>query len=172
MLPDAPRRRERRAAADEGDGRFTAAPAFVLASLLVLGTAVYTQANLLFWLFGLSVGAALFAAGHGALALRGLSVRRLPPGRCVAGASVSLGYELHNGGRLACLSVRVRELGQAGAWALVGHRARPPSGASRTWRGSCPGCGCRGWGRGRRCGRWRRGSRPRGASTRCSGWRR
>ena len=99
---------------DEGDGRFTAAPAFVLAASLVLGTAVYTQANLLFWLFGLAVGAAVFAAIHGALALRGLTVRRLPPGRCVAGAPVSLGYELHNAGRLACLSLRLRELGPAG----------------------------------------------------------
>ena len=99
------------AAAPRPGPQATAAPAFFAGAILVLATAVYTQANLLFWLFGLGVGGAAFAAVHGALALRGLGVERLPPGRSVAGAPLSLGYELHNAGRFGCYSLRIRELG-------------------------------------------------------------
>ena len=91
--------------------RGTAAPAFFAAALGVLGTAVYTQANLLFWLFGLAVGAAVFALAHGSLALRGLGVTRLPAGRAAAGEPLSLGYELRNAGPLAAYGLRVREVG-------------------------------------------------------------
>ena len=91
--------------------RGAAAPGFAGATLGVLATAVYTQANLLFWLFGLAVGAAVFALLHGSLALRGLAVTRLPAGRAAAGGPLSLGYELRNAGPLAAYGLRLREVG-------------------------------------------------------------
>ena len=121
-------------AARPGGGGGTAAPAFFAAAVLVLATAIYTQANLLFWLFGLAVGAAVFAAGHGSLALRGVSVTRLPPARCEAGGPLSIGYEVSNAGPLACFSLRIRELGPGGAadrlpWAWAAHA--PAGGTAR-----------------------------------------
>ena len=106
---------------------------FLLATLLVLGTAIYTQANLLFWLFGLAVGAAVFALAHGWLAMRGLEADRDPPGRCAAGETLSLTYRLRNRGWLTGYSLRIRELGPpAGAGRTETRRSRP-----RT----CPGRG-------------------------------
>lgn len=83
---------------------------FLLGLGLVVGMAVYTQANLLFWLFGLGVGGALFAWVHGRLASRGLHVERLPLSRAIAGDPLTLSYRLSNRGRFACVSLRVREL--------------------------------------------------------------
>ncbi|BAM05264.1 DUF58 domain-containing protein [Phycisphaera mikurensis] len=121
------------------------APGFFGAAVLVLATALYTQANLLFWLFGLGAGAAAFALLHGSLVLRRLEATRVRPGRCVAGAPLSLGYTLRNRGRLACLSLRVRELGDAAEvdalpWAWV-PQVRPGAAVLAEATGPAPGRG-------------------------------
>ncbi|MFW6060730.1 MAG: DUF58 domain-containing protein, partial [Phycisphaeraceae bacterium] len=69
---------------------------FVLVMLLVGGTAVHTQANLLFWLLGLMAGALVVSVVLALLSLRHVEARRLAPGHAVAGDAGVLRYHITN----------------------------------------------------------------------------
>ncbi len=69
---------------------------YVVVASLVLGAAMYTQTNLLFWSFGLMVGGFLSSIVLPWLMLRGVTVERLSPGYGVAGQRMVLRYHLVN----------------------------------------------------------------------------
>lgn len=83
---------------------------FVMSTGLIYAAALYTQANLLFWGFGLMIGAALTSMLHAVIALRGLEVQRLPPNHAIADEPVMIRYRLHNRSRLPMFSVMITEL--------------------------------------------------------------
>lgn len=88
--------------------------AFGVVLVLTLAAAVGTQANLLFWIGGLLVAAALLSLMVSLLALRGLEVRRLPPAHAVAGQAVTIHYRLSRPGRRWPLfNAVIRETGPA-----------------------------------------------------------
>lgn len=82
---------------------------YLLVSALILVSAVYTQANLLFWGFGLMVGGLVMAVGVAAVALRGLEVTRSVPTHCAAGEPLPLSYEVRNRGWLPAFAVVLHE---------------------------------------------------------------
>lgn len=82
---------------------------YLLVSGLILASAIYTQANLLFWGFGLMIGGLVVSAGAAAVALRGLEVSRIVPTHSAAGEALPLRYELHNRSWLPAFAVVLRE---------------------------------------------------------------
>lgn len=101
---------------------------YLLVSGLILASAIYTQANLLFWGFGLMVGGLILSVGAAAVALRGLEVTRVVPTHSAAGEALPLRYEVHNRSWLPAFAVVVREGWGRGTrgWRKVG----PAAGAS------------------------------------------
>ena len=73
---------------------------FVIISLLIGAAAVQSQANLLFLLFGLTVGSLVVAYLLGWIVLRGVWVQRILPGGVNVGHPVEILYRLHNRKRL------------------------------------------------------------------------
>lgn len=82
---------------------------YVLVSGVILASAIYTQANLLFWGFGLMVGGLILSIGVAAIALRGLEVTRTVPTHCAAGEPLPLRYEIHNRSWVPAFAVVLRE---------------------------------------------------------------
>ena len=76
---------------------------------MILASAFYTQANLLFWGFGLTVGGLVVSFGAAAVALRGLEVERVVPEHGAAGEALALRYRLHNRGWLPAFGIILRE---------------------------------------------------------------
>ncbi len=99
---------------------------YLVVSVVIVGAAIYTQANLLFWGFGLMVGGLVFTVGMAAVALRGLEVTRLVPTHGAAGEALALRYRVHNRGMLPAFGLVIRE-----GW---GPR-------SRSWKKAGPACG-------------------------------
>lgn len=73
--------------------------AYGVVALLTLLGAVNTQANLIFWFFGLQVGALVISAAWAWSGLRKLEVERVSPPRAVCGRSMLLRYRVRNRGR-------------------------------------------------------------------------
>lgn len=98
---------------------------YLLVSGLILASAIYTQANLLFWGFGLMVGGLILSIGAAAVALRGLEVTRIVPTHCAAGEALPLRYEIHNRSWLPAFAVVLRENWGKGSrgWRKVGPAA-------------------------------------------------
>lgn len=69
---------------------------FFGAAILTLMAAIYTQANLLFWSFGLLLGALLTSVVMSWAVLRGVSVKRFLPPNAVAGESTAIRYQVTN----------------------------------------------------------------------------
>lgn len=98
-----------------------------MVSGVILASAIYTQANLLFWGFGLMVGGMIISISIAAITLRGLVVTRVVPAHCAAGEALPLGYEVHNRSWLPMFAVVLQESwGRgSGGWKTEG----PASGA-------------------------------------------
>ena len=111
---------------------------YLVVSGLILGAAVYTQANLLFWGFGLMVGGLVLSVAWSVAALRGLEVTRTVPKHAAVGELMVVRYELHNRNWLAVFGLTVREgwgRGRRG-WRRSGPVARRPrqlSGPPHAW---------------------------------------
>lgn len=73
---------------------------YLVVAVMIIGAAVYTQANLLFWSFGLMVGGFIVSIFMSIGALRKVTVTRLAPGHGVAGEPMVLRYQLTNGRRI------------------------------------------------------------------------
>lgn len=69
---------------------------YLIVTLLLLIVARFTQANLLFWSFGLMVGGLFVSLALAWMMMRGLSVERLLPGHAVAGEPMVLRYHVVN----------------------------------------------------------------------------
>ncbi|MEM1446831.1 MAG: DUF58 domain-containing protein [Planctomycetota bacterium] len=110
---------------------------YILVSGVILASAIYTQANLLFWGFGLMVGGLVLSIGVAAIALRGLEVTRTVPTHCAAGEPLPLRYEIHNRSWLPAFAVVLREGWGKGA---------------RGWKTQGPAAGVTGAGSGRMLG--------------------
>lgn len=82
---------------------------YLVVSGLLLASAIYTQANLLFWGFGLMVGGLVVSIGLTAVALRGLQVERLVASHTAAGETLALRYRVSNRSWLPAFGVVIRE---------------------------------------------------------------
>lgn len=69
---------------------------FLVITTLILGTALYTQANLLFWAFGLMMGALAVSLVVSWQMLAGISVTRIISGHGVVGEPAVLRYRVRN----------------------------------------------------------------------------
>lgn len=69
---------------------------YTVVAVLILMVAIYTQANLLFWGFGLMIGGLLVSVTHSYAMLRGLEVQRVLPNHGVAGEPLALRYRVAN----------------------------------------------------------------------------
>ncbi len=96
---------------------------YLVVTGLILGAAIHTQANLLFWSLGLMIGGVVVSVVYAWQALRGLTVVRLPVGHGVADGTLVLRYQLTNGSWLPVFSVTIRE-----GWGRRGSRATPGAG--------------------------------------------
>lgn len=96
---------------------------YLVVTVLIAFAAFYTQANLLFWVLGLVVGALVVSVGASVVLLRGLEVHRLTPSRGAADEPLVLRYQLVNGSRLPCFGLEIVE-SRSGRW--------------RDGRGACP----------------------------------
>ncbi|MBB6430474.1 DUF58 domain-containing protein [Algisphaera agarilytica] len=97
---------------------------YLLVSGVILASAIYTQANLLFWGFGLMVGGMIISVCIAAISLRGLEVTRVVSSHCAAGEALPLGYELHNRSWLPMFSVVLQEGWGSG---LAGWKSEGPA---------------------------------------------
>jgi uncharacterized protein (DUF58 family) len=102
---------------------------YLLVSGLILGASIYTQANLLFWAFGLMIGGLGVSAAMSWRALRGVEVQRLLPGHGVAGEMLVLRYQLRNRSWLPLFGLLVQETWGRGVngWKRVGPVAERPA---------------------------------------------
>jgi len=82
---------------------------YVVVSGLILAAAVYTQANLLFWAFGLMVGGLIVSIAMAWQTLRGVRVDRLAPSHGVAGEPLVIRYRIENRSWLPAFGVVVAE---------------------------------------------------------------
>jgi uncharacterized protein (DUF58 family) len=98
---------------------------YLLVSVVILASAIYTQANLLFWGFGLMVGGMVVSLGWAAVTLRGLRLTRLVPSHAAAGETMALRYRLDHRGWVPAFGVVVRENWGPGTrgWMRVGPAA-------------------------------------------------
>jgi len=69
---------------------------YVVIAGLLIAVAIYTQANLLFWAFGVVVGGLIVSVITPWLMMRHLSVRRMLPDHAVAGEETRLRYRVEN----------------------------------------------------------------------------
>ena len=101
---------------------------YLVVSGLILGAAIYTQANLLFWGFGLTVGGLVLSLAWSVAALRGLEVTRVVPGHAAVGEPLVLRYELRNRNWLPVFGLTVREAWGRGSkgWKRSGPVSKRP----------------------------------------------
>ncbi len=112
---------------------------YIAVTLFIAIGAVNSQNNLLFWLFGMAVGAIVVSGLISGSAMMGLRARRIAPPAFEAGKAGTLGYELrHRGRRSPAFALLLRELGARDregsgrievGWAHVVHLA--PGGRAR-----------------------------------------
>lgn len=102
---------------------------FFIVSALILAVAIYAQAPLLFWAFGLMVGALFVSVLLPTMMLRGLRIERIMPTHGVAGESMLLRYQLNNTKQLMpAFGVVIAETWGRGrnGWRKVGPLASTP----------------------------------------------
>ncbi len=99
---------------------------YVVVTVLILGAAIYTQANLLFWAFGLMVGGLLVSILVALQVLRGVSVQRLPTSHGVVGEMLVLRYQLVNRGWLPVFGVIIHETWGRRRWLRAGWKRSGP----------------------------------------------
>lgn len=106
---------------------------YLLVTGIILASAIYTQANLLFWGFGLMVGGLVLSVVAAVLVMRSIELTRIVPSHAAAGEALALRYRLHNRGWLPAFAVVLREewpraaRGEAGVNAVAGGMlAGPP----------------------------------------------
>ncbi|MCC7407247.1 MAG: DUF58 domain-containing protein [Phycisphaeraceae bacterium] len=88
--------------------------AYGVVALLTLLGAVNTQANLIFWFFGLQVGALVISAAWAWSGLRKLEIERVAPRRAVCGRPMLLRYRVRSRGRwLGGFNVVIEEAGES-----------------------------------------------------------
>jgi uncharacterized protein (DUF58 family) len=84
---------------------------YLVIAALILGAAVYTQASLLFWSFGLMVGGLGISIVLSVFVLHKVTVARMVPGHGVAGEMLVIRYQLENKKRfLPVFNIVIREL--------------------------------------------------------------
>ena len=105
--------RERVRRVRRGVGIASGGGVYLMVCVILLIAATYTQANLLFWSFGLMIGGLLVSSAVAAITLSRLSVTRMPTGHAAAGEAVTLRYELENRSVLPVFGVVITELGAA-----------------------------------------------------------
>src|SRR5690606_15223189 len=95
---------------------------------LIVGAANYTQANLLFWAFGLMIGGFVVSMLLAWQSLRGLEVQRLLPSHGVCGEPLVVRYQIKNRGWLPAFSLIVQETWGKGerGWKRIGPVAEQP----------------------------------------------
>lgn len=82
---------------------------YIVVTVLIAFAAFYTQANLLFWVLGLVLGALVVSCGATILLLRGIEVHRLTPTRGAADEPLVLRYHIMNGSRVPCFGLEIVE---------------------------------------------------------------
>lgn len=97
---------------------------YVVVTVLIAFAAFYTQANLLFWVLGLVVGAFVVSVGASIMLLRGIQLHRLTPTRGAADEPLVLRYHIVNGSRVPCFGLEIVE-----TWAVKrrGRRGTDPA---------------------------------------------
>ena len=91
-------------------------PLFVLLSVLILVSAIYTQSNLLFWAFGLLVGALVVSVVWCLLTLRTVDVQRLLPGYAIVDEPLTIRYQIRNDSWLPAFNVVIWETWGGARW--------------------------------------------------------
>lgn len=101
---------------------------YVVVTGLILGAAIYTQANLLFWAFGLMIGGLAISLLMAWQTLRAVRVQRLLPGHGVCGEPLVLRYHITNRSWLPVFGLMIQETwGKRGrSWKRVGPIAESP----------------------------------------------
>ena len=102
---------------------------YLIVAALILAAAIYTQANLLFWSFGLMVGGLVASLIVPWLMLGHVQVQRLMPSHGVVGEMTPLRYQLHNGRSwLPIFNLMIRETWGPGTrgWKKDGPIAESP----------------------------------------------
>lgn len=83
---------------------------FVVTTLLVALGAINSQLNLLYWIFGVAVGALLFSGILSGAVLMGVEVQRMPPERGIAGTPMRIRYRVTNRSRIVpALALHIEE---------------------------------------------------------------
>ncbi|QDU34516.1 hypothetical protein KS4_25860 [Poriferisphaera corsica] len=85
---------------------------FSVTYLLALAATFYTQANLLFWAFGLMTGAIVASFCFCLITLRHVTVKRLLPMHGLAHEQLTIRYNIQNNARLSLLNLTVTELSE------------------------------------------------------------
>lgn len=101
---------------------------YVVVTGLIVGAATYTQANLLFWAFGLMIGGFVVSVLIAWQSLRAIEVLRLVPSHGVCGEPLVLRYQIKNRSWLPAFSIVVQETwGKGGrGWKRTGPVAVKP----------------------------------------------
>jgi uncharacterized protein (DUF58 family) len=101
---------------------------FFVSWILLIATAVITQANLLFWGVGLMAGVLMVSLALPWRVVRSLRVERLAMTHGVAGERLTLRYHVTHGGRLPAFALTLTELWGKGArgWRKSGPCAERP----------------------------------------------
>lgn len=100
---------------------------FVITTLLVALGAINSQHNLLYWIFGVAVGALLFSGILSGAVLMGVEVQRVPATRGIAGSPTRVRYRVTNRSRLVpALALHIEE------WSTRRDQPQP------TWQEFCP----------------------------------
>ncbi len=102
---------------------------YLVVTGLIVGAATYTQANLLFWAFGLMIGGFAVSLLLAWQSLRAIEVQRLLPSHGVCGEPLVVRYHLKNRSWLPVFSLMVQETwGRGGrGWRRVGPVAEQPA---------------------------------------------
>lgn len=101
---------------------------FLLVTALILSAAIYTQANLLFWAFGLMIGGLFASVLLSWQTLRNVQVQRLLPSSGIAGDPMVIRYHLTNKSWMPAFSVVIVETWGKGrrGWRKTGPVANSP----------------------------------------------
>lgn len=101
---------------------------YLVVTGLILGAAIYTQANLLFWSFGLMVGGLVISLLFAWQTLRAISVQRLLPSHGVCGEPLVLRYHITNRSWLPVFGLVIQEMWgpKLRGWKRVGPVADRP----------------------------------------------
>jgi uncharacterized protein (DUF58 family) len=101
---------------------------YVVVTGLILGAAIYTQANLLFWAFGLMVGGLVISLILAWQSLRAIGVQRLLPSHGVSGEALVLRYHITNRSWLPVFGLMIQEAWGSGGrgWKRIGPVADAP----------------------------------------------